>query len=261
MISPEDKTVDGVRTKMQGLALAGLAALVALDRNVTTVLYGAFASAFFVVLDQVAFRGGLESLVLDSAARVPLLGGSYGRRVALHEAGHFLVAYLVGILPKAYTLSTWDAFQRFRTLAIQAGTTFCDAEFQREVSAGRLKASSLDRFCCVALAGVATEYLQYGAAEGGNNDVQQLDRLLMALGFSQKKASAQVRWALLNTVQLLRKYARVHERLADEMSRGASVGQCIALLEEELKGDEDLIVRPEGDPEGVEMEGGRAASS
>jgi len=39
------------------------------------------------------------------------VSGSYASRVALHEAGHFLVAYLLGLLPRSYTLSSWDAFQ------------------------------------------------------------------------------------------------------------------------------------------------------
>jgi hypothetical protein len=34
---------------------------------------------------------------------------------------------------------------------------------------------------CVALAGVVTEYLRFGQAEGGVGDVAQLDRLFAAL--------------------------------------------------------------------------------
>lgn len=43
-----------------------------------------------------------------AAGRV--VNGTYGRRVALHEAGHFLVAYLLGLLPRGYTLSSLDLF-------------------------------------------------------------------------------------------------------------------------------------------------------
>ena len=39
---------------------------------------------------------------------------------------------------------------------MQAGTLFCDAAFQREVASGTLSSASLDRYTCVALAGVAT---------------------------------------------------------------------------------------------------------
>ena len=51
----------------------------------------------------------LETLALDTAGRA--LNRSYGQRVALHESGHFLVAYLLGWLPRAYTLSSLDAFR------------------------------------------------------------------------------------------------------------------------------------------------------
>jgi membrane-associated protease RseP (regulator of RpoE activity) len=58
---------------------------------------------------------------VDSLGR--LLNSQYRERVALHEAGHFLVAYLVGVLPRAYTLSAWDAFTRWgwEQLPVAAG--------------------------------------------------------------------------------------------------------------------------------------------
>ena len=37
------------------------------------------------------------------------------------------------------------------------------------------------RYSCVALAGVVTEYLRFGQAEGGLGDVQQLDSMFKAL--------------------------------------------------------------------------------
>ena len=50
-----------------------------------------------------------------------------------HEAGHFLIAYLIGILPKGYSISSLDALQKEGSLNIQAGTAFVDFEFQEEV--------------------------------------------------------------------------------------------------------------------------------
>ena len=59
---------------------------------------------------QIANSGGLEALLIDTAGRI--ISSSYGERVALHEAGHFLCAYLVGLLPRRYTLSSLDALKR-----------------------------------------------------------------------------------------------------------------------------------------------------
>jgi hypothetical protein len=76
-------------------------------------------------------------------------------------------------------------FCRYRALNVQAGCHFCDGGFEGEVAAGRISSSSLDKFSCVALAGVVTEYLRFGQAEGGVGDVAQLDQLLRALQVSQ----------------------------------------------------------------------------
>lgn len=50
-----------------------------------------------------------------------------------HEAGHFLIAYLLGVLPKGYTLSSLEALIKERSLNVQAGTAFVDFEFIEEV--------------------------------------------------------------------------------------------------------------------------------
>ncbi|RYR02313.1 hypothetical protein Ahy_B06g081125 isoform B [Arachis hypogaea] len=151
-----------------------------------------------------------------------------------HEAGHFLVAYLVGILPKGYTLSSLDAFKKEGSLNVQAGTAFVDFEFIEEVNAGKLSARTLNRFSCIALAGVSTEYLIYGFAEGGLDDIRKLDLLLKGLGFTQKKADSQVRWSVLNTILLLRRHEAARARLAEAMSKGYSVGSCIDIIENSI---------------------------
>lgn len=232
-LSPEDSTLDDVRTKMQTAALVGAGAAYMTHAVATTTLVETIiAVAFLLTADQVANAGGFEALIIDSIAR--LLSPTYARRVALHEAGHFLVAYLTGLLPKGYTLSSLDAFLENRRLNFQAGTTFCDAAFQDEIASGRLSSSSLDVYACVALAGVATEWLRFGRAEGGLSDIMQLDNLMRGLGFTQKKADDQVRYAVLNTVTLLRSHSAVQDKLADAMLRRAPVGDCIRVIEENI---------------------------
>lgn len=62
---------------------------------------------------------------------------------------------MTGLLPLAYTLSSLDAFMRYKTLNVQAGCRFADEEFNQEVQSGNIKSSSLERFSCVALAGMS----------------------------------------------------------------------------------------------------------
>lgn len=81
---------------------------------------------------------------------------------------------------------------------------------------------------------MATEYLLFGASEGGLADINTLDKLLRSLGFTQKKADGQVRWAVLNTILTLRRHERARALLADAMSKGGSVGCCIDIIEKNV---------------------------
>jgi len=113
-----------------------------------------------------------------------------------------------------------------------------DYEFLEEINTGKLSATMLNKFSCIALAGVATEYLLYGVAEGGLADINKLDGLLKSLGFTQKKADSQVRWAVLNTILMLRRHERARSQLAEAMSSGKSVGTCIEVIEGNINTDD-----------------------
>ncbi|KAL2623587.1 hypothetical protein R1flu_003792 [Riccia fluitans] len=232
-LSPVDTTLGSVRGNLQVAAvLLGVSAWKILDLSQYQLLGAVVLFIFLGTLDQIVNGGGVEALLLDTVGR--LVSQKYKERVAKHEAGHFLVAYLMGFMPKSYTLSSLDAFQRFGALNVQAGTTFIDFEFQEEVESGKVSSGTLDKVSCIALAGVATEYLLYGVAEGGLADINQLDGLMKVLGFTQRKADSQVRWAVLNTVSILRRHLNLHSKLADYMAAGKSVLECVGLIEEEL---------------------------
>ncbi|CAH9073561.1 unnamed protein product [Cuscuta epithymum] len=205
---------------------------------------------FLWTFDSVSFNGGLSALVLDTIGHT--LSQKYHNRVTKHEAGHFLIAYLLGVLPKGYTLTSLEAFKKEGSLNVQAGTAFVDFEFIEEVNKGQVSATMLNRFSCIALAGVATEYLLFGCAEGGLADINQgcewlikknppvtlqLDMLLRSLGFTQKKTDSQVRWAVLNTIIILRRHDNALAKLAEVMSEGRSVGSCIDTIEENISDD------------------------
>ncbi|TYJ11578.1 hypothetical protein E1A91_A11G285600v1 [Gossypium mustelinum] len=119
--------------------------------------------------------------------------------------------------------------QKYHNRVIQVVPLFCF-----HVNAGKVSATTLNRFSCIALAGVATEYLLFGYAEGGLADINKLDGLLKGLGFSQKKADSQVRWAVLNTILLLRRHEAARSKLAEAMSLGKTVGSCIDIIEDNV---------------------------
>ena len=234
LLAPTESTIKGIRDNFtRALVAAYVAGLVFLHPTFAQGAGAAAFAAFCATYDQVAFAGGVSALALDTVAQAT--SKEYVTRLRRHEAAHFLTAYLIGILPKGYTLSSLDAFKTYGAFNIQAGCAFCDAAFQDEVRKGKITSTSLGRFACVAMAGICMEYVLFGFAEGGLSDVQQLDGLLRALAFSQKKSDSEVRWAVLNTTSLLRRHLGLTEQLAEYMARGASVGECITLIEKEVQ--------------------------
>ena len=261
LLAPKEDYLDRVSFWCRAAFLSGLVATqVVWHWNIAFTAYAGFASFFALTFDRVAFDGGIETLVVDTLGGA-IDGGRYRTRVGRHEAGHFLIAYLIGVLPSGYTLSAWNALlagfggvepsdasssssddasdaSPLRVPRVQAGTSFCDDSFQAEIAQGKLSSGSLDRFCCIALAGVAQEYVDAGKAKGGSNDILQLDALLRGLGFTQAKADDQVRWAVLNVVILLRRHSECVNRLAAAMAEGAPLTTCFEIIEGALAEEE-----------------------
>jgi hypothetical protein len=61
--------------------------------------------------------------------------------------------------------------------------------------------------------------------------------MLRALAFSQKKSDSEVRWAVLNVISILRRHKGVVVALAETMATGATVGECVKRIEQELGDD------------------------
>merc|ERR1712216_163555 len=105
LLSPTDTTLEGVRKASTFAAVAGsVAAAVAFQWDFADVLRLLFTVLAPKTVDQIVNAGGGEALVLDTIGGV--ISNEYSERVAQHEAGHFLTAYLLGVLPKGYTLSS-----------------------------------------------------------------------------------------------------------------------------------------------------------
>ncbi|XP_004494651.1 uncharacterized protein [Cicer arietinum] len=221
LLSPVDATLGFIeRNLLISAIVGGFAAWNVFGISTQQIFYISLGLLFLWTFDLVSFGGGLGSLVVDTIGHS--LSQKYHNRVIQHEAGHFLIAYLVGILPKGYTVSSLDALMKEGSLNIQAGTAFVDFEFVEEVNAGKVSATTLNKFSCIALAGVCTEYLIYGFSEGGLDDIRK------------KKADSQVRWSVLNTILLLRRHETARAKLAEAMSKGSSIGSCIDIIENSI---------------------------
>ncbi|KAL6615195.1 hypothetical protein ACP70R_037465 [Stipagrostis hirtigluma subsp. patula] len=229
-LSPVDRTLGSIERNLQIAAvLGGLSISPALELSQLQILFIVLGLLSLWSVDFVYFGGGVRNLILDTIGHY--ISQKYHDRVIQHEAGHFLIAYLLGVLPKGYTITSLDTLIKQGSLNVQAGTAFVDYEFVEEIKTGKMSATMLNKFSCIALAGVATEYLLYGIAEGGLADINKLDELLNGVGFTQKKADSQVRWAVLNTVLMLRRHQKAILQLAEAMSSGKSVGSCIEVIE------------------------------
>ncbi|XP_045796534.1 uncharacterized protein LOC123890862 isoform X1 [Trifolium pratense] len=246
LLSPVDTTLGSIERNLLIVAIVGgFAASNVFGISQQQIFYISLGLLFLWTFDLVSFGGGLSSLVVDTIGHK--FSQKYHNRVIQHEAGHFLIAYLVGILPKGYTISSLDGLMKEGSFNIQAGTAFVDFEFLEEVNAGKVSSTTLNKFSCIALAGVCTEYLIYGVSEGGLDDIRKLDSLLNGLGFTQKKADSQVRWSVLNTVLLLRRHEAARAKLAEAMSMGSSVGSCIDIIESSIDVS-DLQLKAEAGP-------------
>lgn len=92
---------------------------------------------------------------------------------------------------------------------------------------------TLDQLAVVSVAGVCSEILAFGNAEGGYADLAQL-RVLFASaepGLNEKDMDNRVRYAIGYAMGQLRRHLGALDALVDAMDRGASVEECVLVIE------------------------------
>ncbi|MBH8567065.1 ATP-dependent Zn protease [Nostoc sp. CENA67] len=172
-------------------------------------------------LDSFSLQGKGGTIFLDWIAS---FSPEHRDRIIHHEAGHFLVAHLLGIPVTGYTLSAWEAWKQGQTG--QGGVTFDDAELASQLENGKIGAQMLDRYCTLWMAGIAAETLVFENAEGGSDDKSKLAKVLQILGFSESVYQQKQRFHALQAKTLLEENWSSYQALVQAMRERASVTDC-----------------------------------
>ncbi|NEO50986.1 MAG: ATP-dependent Zn protease [Moorea sp. SIO4A3] len=185
-----------------------------------------FGVLSLVTLDGFSFQGKGLTLLLDVLAST---NPEHRGRIIRHEAGHFLVAYLLGIPITGYTLSAWEALKQGQLG--NGGVTFDTEALSAKASNLREMRLTLDRFCTVWMAGIAAETIVYENVEGGAEDCDKLRDALEGLGFSASEYSVKARWAERQATSMITEHWESYEALVAAMEKRASVAECYEVIQ------------------------------
>jgi len=135
------------------------------------------------------------------------------RRIALHEAGHVLVAEREGVAVAAIHVGS--------LACLRAGLSAGGTTVLAPPGSARLPLEELRRWSRVLLAGMAAESLVYGESEGGADDRSLLGRLWGLSGQDVATAQMEQRRARREVEQWLRAERSRLEAEADRLARQA----------------------------------------
>lgn len=178
-------------------------------------------------LDSFSFQGKGATLLLDWLAGAR---SKHRQRILRHEAGHFLVAYILGIPITGYTLTAWEAFKQGQ--AGLGGVIFDTEALSPDTPDVRQLQLSVDQLCKVWMAGMAAEMIVYGSAEGGEQDRQKLREVLASLGRPASEFQLKERWAMRQAQTLIQEYWDSYEALVAAMEQRASVAECTQVIKQ-----------------------------
>ncbi|KDP25068.1 hypothetical protein JCGZ_22603 [Jatropha curcas] len=209
------------------------------------VLVAFLGGASFLLSQGIDIRPNLAAILGLAFMDSIFLGGTclaqissywppYKRRILVHEAGHLLVAYLMGCPIRGVILDPIVAMQM--GIQGQAGTQFWDEKMNKELAEGQLSGGTFDRYCMVLFAGIAAEALVYGEAEGGEND-ENLFRSISVLlqpPLSVAQMSNQARWSVLQAYNLLKWQKHAHRAAVKALESGSSLSVVIRRIEEAM---------------------------
>eukprot|EP01036_Dinobryon_divergens_P026769 gene26769-35455_t len=184
---------------------------------------------FLLGVDQLFYKGAAFETVYRT------LFPEYGSKIIAHEAGHFLIAYLLGVPVRECVTNAWDA-RKNPDIKGQAGTIFFDSKLAEEMDKQQVTRTSLNRLSVVIMAGIAAEALKFGRAEGGAVDEQSLIGFLNSIQppWNILRIQGQARWAVLQAILLIKEHMSSYNALVKALEEKKSVGDCVAAIEDNL---------------------------
>ena len=184
-----------------------------------------------VIVEQVAFGGRISGLLgglLDWASP------AYRQRVIRHEAGHILVAHLLGIPLLGCVLSPWQAFRR--GMPGYGGVELDRAPMHTWQAQGGIPWAEVERYGTFWMAGAAAESLHYSQITGDAEDRQQLARLLAAQPLiSPAKMKVQINRFLRQGRALLQAHPQTYAVAVQSLEQGAAWEDCLAAIAASLE--------------------------
>ncbi|GJD09666.1 Sarcosine/dimethylglycine N-methyltransferase [Galdieria sulphuraria] len=148
------------------------------------------------------------------------------QRVAVHEAGHFLTAYLLGVKIQSYSIDVWTALKQGRA---SSGVLFNQEDVLKLLKYNR------SYVVLIWLAGIAAEVLVFGLAEGGSRDIDQI-KLLMKPDEVQDFDQF-VKRVIYQAMECIRRHSKTFESLQKAMLRNDSVEKCFMEIERNTRLD------------------------
>lgn len=166
--------------------------------------------------DMFAFQGRGANLFLDFfAQRSP----EYRDRIVHHEAGHFLMAHLLGVPIQDYTLTAIEAMK-----AGYAGIGGVQLEL---IPLTQTKLEQVKAYGAIAMAGRAAEKIAFDKIEGGKDDLRWFQQQLNALNLN---AQIYEQEANLKAQRLLKENWEGYLALVESMKNRDSVEACKSVI-------------------------------
>lgn len=177
-----------------------------------------------LTFDTFRFQGKGGTILLDWLA-----GAAHRDRIIRHEAGHFLVAYFLGIPITGYTLTAWEAFKQGQ--AGNGGVAVNTQLLSPEMPVGEMRLN-LERFCTVWMAGIAAETIVYGSAEGGIEDRQKVREAVVSLGRPLSEFELKERSCTRQAQTMIKEHWESYEALVAAMEKRATVAECCQVIQQ-----------------------------